>query len=97
MRNGAGRSCGLGRISRRCARLMEEGRDEMTPYFLAALRDGSGLVWMSTSGVWLPWSVYKVPGGVNPRRFHNPASAIEVASLFAKRANCGWRVEMKHA
>lgn len=66
----------------------------MTRY-LAALRDGPGLVWMGKCGRWLPASAFTAKGStLRPRLFHNPASAIEVASHFAMKAGCGWRVEM---
>jgi hypothetical protein len=63
--------------------------------YLAALRDGRGLVYMSGDGRWLPKSAFNVSlGPLRIRAFRNPASAIEVADLFARRLGCGWRVEM---
>lgn len=64
-------------------------------FFLAALRDGKHLVYMSSDGRWLPLSVLTAKNTIPVlRKYRYAASAIEVADLFAKRANCGWRVEM---
>lgn len=64
-------------------------------HYLAALRDGRGLVYMSSDGRWLPLSILTAKGTIPIlRRFRYAASAIEVADEFAKRAGCGWRVEM---
>jgi hypothetical protein len=64
-------------------------------YYLAALRDGPGLVYMSSSGRWFPLSLFNVKGTMlRLRQYRYVGSAIEVASIYAKRAGCGWRVEM---
>lgn len=61
--------------------------------YIAAIREGRALVFITEAGAWIPASLIKL-GNVKVRRFHNPASAIEVADMFAKRLGCGWRVEM---
>jgi len=65
----------------------------MTRY-LAALRDGQGLVWMGECGRWLPASAFTCRSGLKVRQFRYAASAIEIADHFAQKAGCGWRVEM---
>lgn len=64
-------------------------------FYLAALRDGPGLVYMGSCGRWLPMAAFTAKGtGLSLRRYRFPLSAIEVASIYAKRLGCGWRVEM---
>lgn len=67
----------------------------MAARFVAALRDGHGLVWMDERGRWLPASAFTAKGStLKVRQFVHAASAIQVADHFAQRAGCGWRVEM---